>query len=438
MNKLPVADIVIPEDRQRREFGDIEDLASSIARVGLINPITVDGTTLIAGHRRLLACQHLGWEEVPVREFADLSEMDRTLIELEENVKRKNLTWQEEADAIAKFHTLRKAELSAEAQEQEDLEPGSSENWTLNHTAKSLGISPSYVSRAITVRENIADPKVQAATSISQAHSILNRRRLRARENNLAKLLSDDTEVPLEKVAIEADFQEWAKTYSGPKFSFIHCDFPYGINHVSSDQGNNAIWQSYEDDSPELFQGLLHALLSNQERLCHESTHCMFWLSLKYRSFVEDAFAKAGWKLVCPFPLIWHKTDNRGIIADAQRQPRNIGEYALIFSRGDRKLVEPRASIYGAPTQKRYHLSEKPVSVMRQFLKMFIDAETEVLDPTCGSGSALRVAAELKANLIVGLDISKENVELTNELLDTDKKLRITSPILESSDDGQD
>lgn len=62
----PIASITIGP-RFRRDFGDIETLAASIAEDGLIQPIAVtpDGL-LLAGHRRLLACKLLGWQAIPV------------------------------------------------------------------------------------------------------------------------------------------------------------------------------------------------------------------------------------------------------------------------------------------------------------------------------------------------------------------------------------
>lgn len=53
--------------RVRRDMGDLDALAASIADVGLLQPIVVkpDGT-LVAGQRRLEACRMLGWDDVPV------------------------------------------------------------------------------------------------------------------------------------------------------------------------------------------------------------------------------------------------------------------------------------------------------------------------------------------------------------------------------------
>jgi ParB family chromosome partitioning protein len=63
---MPIASIKIGE-RIRKDMGDIDALAESIADLGLLNPITVapDGK-LLAGERRLEACKKLGWDTVPV------------------------------------------------------------------------------------------------------------------------------------------------------------------------------------------------------------------------------------------------------------------------------------------------------------------------------------------------------------------------------------
>ena len=41
---------------------------------------------------------------------------------------------------------------------------------------------------------------------------------------------------------------------------------------------------------------------------------------------------------------------------------------------------------------------------------MFVDSNTRLLDPTCGGGSALRVAEALGAEHVLGLEINDEYV----------------------------
>ena len=73
---IKMADILLSELNIRKDLDagtedtGLEDLADSIKDKGLLNPLIVrgcgDGTyELIAGQRRFLACQRLGWETIP-------------------------------------------------------------------------------------------------------------------------------------------------------------------------------------------------------------------------------------------------------------------------------------------------------------------------------------------------------------------------------------
>jgi ParB family chromosome partitioning protein len=95
MESMGISQIII-EDRCREDLGDIEGLADSISRVGLLHPIIVDeANRLVAGQRRLEACRSLDWETVPVRRYAELTDDERLAIEIEENRSRKDLTPEE-------------------------------------------------------------------------------------------------------------------------------------------------------------------------------------------------------------------------------------------------------------------------------------------------------------------------------------------------------
>lgn len=78
------------ENRFRKDFGDIEGLAASIAELGLLQPVGIDSNyRLVFGERRLRACQSLGWESIPARTV----HLDSILKgELAENEFRKDFT----------------------------------------------------------------------------------------------------------------------------------------------------------------------------------------------------------------------------------------------------------------------------------------------------------------------------------------------------------
>jgi len=102
--ELPIKDIR-PNPFQPRQDVDpaaLEELVSSIKQAGLLQPVVVrranggGGYELIAGERRLRACQQLGWERIPaVQRDAD----DRTLLTLAliENLQRDDLSPVDEA-----------------------------------------------------------------------------------------------------------------------------------------------------------------------------------------------------------------------------------------------------------------------------------------------------------------------------------------------------
>lgn len=76
----------------------LEDLAQSIREHGLLNPILVYSTPdghyeLIAGQRRFLACQRLGWETIPaiVRTAPENPSNEGVAISLIENVQRADM-----------------------------------------------------------------------------------------------------------------------------------------------------------------------------------------------------------------------------------------------------------------------------------------------------------------------------------------------------------
>ncbi len=101
---------IVPNPYQPRKIFDdekIDQLATSIAQYGLLQPITVlqleDGNyQLVAGERRLLACRKLKMQEVP----AILTSMDEersSALALIENIQRCDLNFFEEALAIQKL-----------------------------------------------------------------------------------------------------------------------------------------------------------------------------------------------------------------------------------------------------------------------------------------------------------------------------------------------
>lgn len=80
-----------------REMGDIDSLAESIKRAGVIHPLVLDARNrVIVGRRRFEAMKKLGWKRMPcIVNAAVKDEATAAMMALEENVARKDLTPEE-------------------------------------------------------------------------------------------------------------------------------------------------------------------------------------------------------------------------------------------------------------------------------------------------------------------------------------------------------
>lgn len=127
--------------RHRTELGDLDELAASIDRDGLLQPITItpDGV-LVCGARRLAAIKKLGWRKVNVWVRSGISDrLGHLLAEQDDNVLHKPLTQTEAAALYRELKTLMHedaARRKASTQFSADNQPGS------NGPAKFAGPSP--------------------------------------------------------------------------------------------------------------------------------------------------------------------------------------------------------------------------------------------------------------------------------------------------------
>ena len=152
-----------------------------------------------------------------------------------------------------------------------------------------------------------------------------------------------------------------------------------------------------------------------------ESAHLIFWFSMDFYGETLDYLEDMGWK-VNPFPLIWMKSDNVGILPDPKRGPRRIYETAFFCSRGDRLLATgrhdqgPVANAFAfAGRGKSIHMNAKPVEMVRHFMRLCVDDYSTVLDPTCGSANALKAASALGAPTVLGIERDPEFYQLARD-----------------------
>jgi ParB/RepB/Spo0J family partition protein len=250
-HSVPIDQITV-FPRHRRDMGDIGKLADSIRRLGLLSPIVITRDNVLrAGERRFRACKEiLGYDRIECHYIDELDEFKLKQIELEENIKRKDMEWGEERTWLVEFHEHCCAH---------DPE------WNQTKTADEIGMSQQWVSeRLIVHEESKRNPELLNEPNLATAYrkvTVIRERRAKLNDQILYDFINGHEPKKPEDI-INVDFVDWAKHYEGAKFNFLHCDFPYGINTDKRNQGNAAIAvHGGYDDSPETYWRLLEGAL---------------------------------------------------------------------------------------------------------------------------------------------------------------------------------
>jgi ParB family chromosome partitioning protein len=211
ITKLPLTSIILG-DRFRKDLGDIDELKESLEAHGLLQPIGVhrrgddeDAFVLVWGGRRLAAATQLNWHEIEVKILENEEDFDLREKELEENLRRKDMTWQEQVESMCEIHKLKVMKNAL-----------TGEKWGYRDTGKLLGISLGNVQYTLEVGKYLrqADDEIRKAPNMTEAIRILLRRKeAELVEKKLANVpKKDDTsffsQESLNKIAQAGEQQE--------------------------------------------------------------------------------------------------------------------------------------------------------------------------------------------------------------------------------------
>jgi len=145
-------DKIIVKDRIRQDFGDLKELADDIQQNGLISPPVVNKNyELLAGERRLRACESLGWKQIEVR-MMDTRDAEHELnVEISENDVRKGFSKSERVDLMKRLFRIEQAK----AKERQNLglksDKGSRSD---NDTAKRFNIGRDTMRKEFFIVDN--------------------------------------------------------------------------------------------------------------------------------------------------------------------------------------------------------------------------------------------------------------------------------------------
>ena len=417
MHIVPVESIIVPENRQRKAVNaaSLSLLADSIADKGLLHPIVCfydDNSdseyTLVAGFRRLSAVKQLRTssriyscdgqvvhpENIPVILVTDLSDIQLREAELEENILREDLTWQERTAAVAELHELRLARDPKHTLLATATEISGKERANTGELSK--------VSRAVIIAQHLDDPDVAAARNENEAFSIVARKT----ERLFREKLATQYERPKSPhTLIRGDLvTEIAKLPWG-SVDCIIADPPYGIDADSF--GDAARLPHDYADKRDTTRFLYKSIAGAARLVCKSEAHMFLFCDVNLFTWLRDEIAVFDAWHVQRTPLVWCKGSGGHLLSGAYGFRRTY-ELILFATKGGKKLTQLANDVINIPAERdKEHAAEKPVGLYAYLMSLSCNPGDTVLDPCCGSGTIF-VAAHERNCAATGIEIDEK------------------------------
>lgn len=417
---------IVVEERFRKDFGPIEDLAASIAENGLITPIAVETMPggmyrLLAGERRLRACKSLGLETIAIRVYDEgLSELRQRQIELEENIQRKDMTWLEECTLKREIHNMRLA-IHGQKTSTAPNAPG----WSMRDTAKLLDETPANVSMDLNLAQAVEQfPEIEwdsfknkneARKQVSKLTKTLGRQVAAAEfEQKLAVPggTKSNTTVLIERMAASyliGDCVEMMKKLPANFADFIEIDPPYAIDLNDVKRGGTDGYDHYNEIDKAKYLDFMRNVIAESWRIAKPNAWLVLWFGPEpwfeplFKLLTDAGFTSKR------MPGVWTKPNGQ-----TQQPLTNLANsYEMFFyaRKGSAELHMPgRSNVFNfAPViaVNKRHPTERPAELIRELLNVFTIENAQVVVPFAGSGRTMLEAWKMKRNA-VGYDLSND------------------------------
>jgi site-specific DNA-methyltransferase (adenine-specific) len=429
-------DILIPPDRQRTDSAEdhITKLAQSIKDIGLIHAITLDRDgKLVAGWCRYHAVKQLAAEydygssrvpplTIPVVFTHKTSERDLQLIELEENIRRKDLSPLDKAKAIAALHAVKLHENPQQTMKDTALDLAS-----LRGKASTTS-EDREVAESLMLTPFSEDADVKKAKSRAEAVRIVRKKMENALLSTLGSLDNGGAGFKRNQEVVQGDATVVLSTFPPRSFDVMLFDPPYGIGAQSFGEQTSVEGHEY-DDSEESALLLIDRILAAADGVLKESASVFIFCDIRRWAAIESLLAASGW-YVWSTPLIWAK-GGMGHCPRPGYGPKRAYEAIVYAFRGDFRTLKTGSDLLSFPAVlDKSHAAQKPVALLEELLSWVAMAGASVLDPTCGSGSTLLACRSLNMNA-VGVELSEKFANITRaRLSEAEEKETIGAPEL--------
>lgn len=420
MQLVQLADVIV-RNRQRQDIDTtkLNELENSILNVGLLHPPVCwkdgDKWVLTVGERRFRAIQNISKKGksfhhsealvdpgfIPITPLNDyLDEVGRYEAELDENLHRVDISWQDRCMAQASLHEMRRKN-----NPKQNFTDTAKELVEKSTSLNSVRSAAQAVSEAVTVAEHMADPTIANARSQNEAYALV----LKKQEELTRAALFKRSLLTLAKspdlVVKHGDATTILPGLETAIADLFLADPPYGIGAGAAGFRARTVHHHNYEDTLEVAQELAQCILTEGFRICKPRANILIFCDIELFDWLKEVSANMGW---VPFkrPLIWRKSESEGMAPWGGAGPRITTEFIFYATKGRRGMVTSPIDVFEdkrVPRKERLHAAEKPVSLLQKLISCTTLPGDLVVDPCCGSGSTL-VACRESGRRAIGIE----------------------------------
>jgi DNA modification methylase len=428
---MPFIDCSTVEVRTRQRSADpslVGQLRDSLRTKGLLHPPVVardeSGHFLIAGFHRKQAIESLHKDgvqfffdglpvppgQMPIVNLLDLSPADLLETELEENIIRRELSWQDRIRALAAIHQLRVAENPLH---------------TFRATSEELSVKGAPVGpdrlrhdlrNATILAQHMHRPSIAKARNATEAFHILAKEEEARFEAELIGRKQKSTAASAAKLieVRHGDFTAILPSLDAGLFDLIIADLPYGINADKGGFRKRTVEHHNYEDSPETALALLRAILTDGFRVTKTRANLFIFGDIDLFAQFKTLAGAMGWTTFRT-PIIWRKSETEGLAPWGREGFRRTYELIFFATKGKKGLHQSPVDILDEKrvgrAVRRYG-PEKPVGLIQQLIECATMPGDYILDPCCGAGSTL-IAARHSGRKALGIELDESAYNLS-------------------------
>lgn len=403
---VDIGKVVIPPNRVREDFKDLNILRDTILEVGLIQPIKLqskDGKfVLAAGGRRLRAFLMTGQRYIP---FSYDTEDDvwAKKVELYENQIREGVEWPEYSKGMTQLHNLMTDKYGAD--------------WNQHKTASIAGVSQKTVSTNLKMGQRLLkNPKLAETLRHLPMHAALKSIKRTADVKQAEENIASGALV-VQAAVKHMSCLDGISTLENGSISLLLTDPPFGDPQIEMDKTkkSNIIYTGTLQPEDNLDFASYRVLTKKWIPLAAQKmivgAHFYIFFSFAHYQFLFDTLKENGF-IPEEDPLIWYK-NRTSTSASGYNYPRS---YEPImwghFQEKKRHLCgDNLRDLIECPVispNERLHNFQKPDKLLLQLISNSTIIGETVLDPFAGSGAICKQALKLQRNAI-GFEINQHN-----------------------------